>query len=136
MGIKDGDEVYLVNQDGVKQGPVKVFVTPGIRDDCVYIVHGFGQRNPMMRRAYKKGISDTFLITKIKPDPIAGTTGMRVNFVKIEKNGKLLEYTPQGYEERLKAMKAARVTPTIKIKKKPVTVQPQAQPEEEEEEGC
>ncbi len=137
MGIKDGDEVYLVNQDGVKEGPVKVFVTPGIRDDCVFIVHGFGQKNPMMRRAYNKGISDSFLMTKIKPDPITGTTGMRVNFVKIEKNGKLLEYTPEGYEERLKEMKAAHVTPTIKIQK-PANVQPeQPQPqEEEEEEGC
>ncbi len=137
MGIRDGDEVYVVNQDGVKEGPIKVFVTPGIRDDCVFLVHGFGQKNPMLRRAYNKGISDNFLISRIKPDPITGTSGMRVNFIKIEKNGQLLEYTPAGYEERIKRAKAAYTAPKVKIEKKPVKVKIQTAPqEEEEEEGC
>ncbi len=135
MGLKQGDEVYLINQDGVREGPVKVFVTPGIRDDCVFVVHGFGQRNPMMRKAYKKGISDNFLISRIVPDPETGASGMRVNFVKIEKDGKVLEYVPRGYEERIKRARAAFIKPEVKIEKVQ-PVQPAPQEEEEEEEGC
>ena len=83
MGIRNGDLVRLLNQDGVKSEPVKVKVTERIRPDCVYMVHGFGQHSPSMSRAYNRGIDDQELVTKYKVDPICGSTGMRVNFVKI-----------------------------------------------------
>lgn len=86
-GWKDGDLVWLENQDGAKSGPVKVKATPRIRRDAVYMVHGFGHNAPGMTRANKKGASDTALETRYALDPICGGAGMRVNFVKIIKEG-------------------------------------------------
>jgi thiosulfate reductase/polysulfide reductase chain A len=75
--------VTLENQDGVREGPIKLKVTPRIRPDAVYMVHGFGHRAPQMRRANGKGASDTALQTRYALDPISGGAGMRVNFVRI-----------------------------------------------------
>ncbi|MDA8417719.1 MAG: molybdopterin-dependent oxidoreductase [Desulfobacteraceae bacterium] len=85
LGLKDLALVRLVNQDGINSEPVRVKVTERIRPDCVYMVHGFGQHSPAMTRAYNRGADDQHLISKYKIDPICGTTGMRVNFVKIVK---------------------------------------------------
>ena len=49
--------------------------------DSVYLVHGFGSTSDKLSRAYKKGLSDSELITNIMMDPIMGGTGMRGNFV-------------------------------------------------------
>jgi len=85
QGIKNGEVVYLINQDGVKSEPVKVKVTERIRRDCVYMVHGFGQHSPQLSRANNRGADDQKLISRYKVDPICGVTGMRVNFVQITK---------------------------------------------------
>ena len=85
MGFKHGDRVMLENQSGVKAGPVRLRVTERIRQDCVYMVHGFGRENRRLRASYGKGASDSRLITRIKRDPIMGATGMNVNFVTIYK---------------------------------------------------
>jgi thiosulfate reductase/polysulfide reductase chain A len=85
QGIKDGDIVYLTNQDGVQSEPVKAKVTERIRRDCVYMVHGYGQHSPGLSRANNRGADDQKLISRYKVDPICGVTGMRVNFVKISK---------------------------------------------------
>ncbi len=91
LGLKDGDEVVLENQDGYRsEKPVKVFVTPGIRPDCVYLPHGFGSRSPMLTRAYKQGVSDTFLITHYEQEPMMGASSHRNNFVRFIKDGKVL----------------------------------------------
>jgi thiosulfate reductase / polysulfide reductase chain A len=82
LGLKDGDRVALENQDGVRSEPVRVKVTEGIRGDAAYLVHGFGHRSRALHRAYKKGISDTSLMTRATVDPLMGGTGMRVNFVR------------------------------------------------------
>lgn len=81
-GLRDGDRVILENQDGQASLPVTVVTTPGIRKDCVYMVHGFGQQAPGLRRANGRGASDTGLITRVAVDPLMGGTGMRVNFVR------------------------------------------------------
>jgi thiosulfate reductase/polysulfide reductase chain A len=83
MGLKDGDRVWLENQDGVASGPVAVRATPRIRADCVYTVHGFGHEAPGMRLAHRKGASDARLQTRYVLDPISGGAGMRVNFVRL-----------------------------------------------------
>lgn len=83
-GLKNGEKVKLKNTDGVVSGSVKVKVTERIRTDCVYMVHGFGQKSKMMRSTFEKGASDSQLITKYKIDPIMGGTGMNVNFVTFE----------------------------------------------------
>ena len=85
LGLKEGDYVMLVNQDGVKEGPVRVKPTARIRKDCVYIVHGFGHKAPLMRLAHGRGASDNYLQTRYKLDPISGGAGLRVNFVRLEK---------------------------------------------------
>ncbi len=80
--IKNGQKVWLKNQDGyVSSFPITVRVTERIRWDSVYMVHGFGQTNKKMSRAYGHGASDSELVTKVAVDPIMGGTGMRVNFV-------------------------------------------------------
>jgi len=82
--LKSGQPVWLKNQDDVVSSfPIKVRLTECIRWDSVYMVHGFGQNNPEMKRSYGKGINDTEMITKVMVDPLMGGTGMRGNFVTI-----------------------------------------------------
>ncbi|GET30707.1 molybdopterin-dependent oxidoreductase [Prolixibacter sp. SD074] len=81
-GLRNGQEVYLQNQDNVISSfPVKVRVTERIRWDSVYMVHGFGHANKKLSRANGRGASDAELITNVMVDPIMGGTGMRGNFV-------------------------------------------------------
>ncbi len=82
--VKNGDWVTLVNQDGVRAGPVRAKVTERIRGDCVYLVHGWGQQAKKLGYAFGRGASDSALTTRYKVDPIMGGTGMNVNFVRIE----------------------------------------------------
>ncbi|BDQ02012.1 molybdopterin-dependent oxidoreductase [Ignavibacterium sp.] len=84
IGIKNGQKVRLRNQDGVVSDAIKVKTTERIRRDCVYMVHGFGQKSRQLRSTYKKGASDAELITKYNTDPLMGGTAMNVNFVTIE----------------------------------------------------
>ncbi|RUM89016.1 MAG: hypothetical protein DSZ24_02300 [Thermodesulfatator sp.] len=90
LGLKDGEEIVLENQDGKRSFPVKVKVTPGIRPDCIYLSHGFGSRSSKLSRAYRKGASDQFLITHYVQDPFMGASSHRTNFVRIVKGGKVL----------------------------------------------
>ncbi len=85
LGLRDAQRVILENQDGARSLPVRLHVTEGIRRDCAYMAHGFGQQGEGMRRAYRRGASDTGLMTRVQVDPIMGATGMRVNFVRILK---------------------------------------------------
>jgi len=81
-GLRDGERVYLRNQDGVRSSfsaPVKV--TARIRPDAVYLVHGYGRRAKGLTFAHGRGIDDAELITRYRVDPIMGGTGMNVNFV-------------------------------------------------------
>ena len=84
IGIKSGDHIRLKNQDGMLSNKIKVKSTQRIRTDCVYMVHGFGQKSKMYRKTFNKGASDSHLITKYNTDPLMGGTGMNVNFVTIE----------------------------------------------------
>ncbi len=84
--MKDGDYVSLVNQDGViANGRIKVKLTQRLRDDAVYMYHGFGVHAKGMSRANGQGIADDDLLSKAAIDPIMGGTAMRGNFVKIVK---------------------------------------------------
>ena len=83
QGLRQGDYVWLENQDGARSGPIKVKATQRIRRDAVYMVHGFGQNSPGLSQAHGKGASDTKLQTVYKLDPISGGAGMRVNFVRM-----------------------------------------------------
>lgn len=84
LGVRDNQYITVINQDGVRSNRLKAKVTQRIRKDCVFMVHGFGSRSKALKRAYEKGADDQRLITRFNVDPISGSTGMRVNFVKIE----------------------------------------------------
>ncbi len=84
-GVTSGERVVLENSDGVRSDPVRVLVTEGIRSDCAYLVHGFGQKTKALRRAGGCGASDNGLMTRVSVDPLTGGTGMRVNFVRAVK---------------------------------------------------
>jgi thiosulfate reductase / polysulfide reductase chain A len=83
LGVKSGDYVKLHNQDGVVSERVKVKATERIRPDCVFMVHGFGHTSKGLKRAYRKGASDTKLQTRYRVDPLMGGTGLNMNFVSV-----------------------------------------------------
>lgn len=87
LGIRHGEYVILENKEGTKSNRIKVKVTERIRSDCVYMVHGFGHNTPGLKRQHKKGASDVALQSHYNLDPISGSCGLHVNFVKINKNG-------------------------------------------------
>ena len=84
QGLRSGDRVRLRNQDGVLSDPVRLRATQAIRPDCLYLVHGFGHSSKLLRRAFRKGASDSQLVTRYAVDPLMGGTGMNVNFVTLE----------------------------------------------------
>ena len=83
LGVAQGEYVYLEGDGGVREGPVRALVTERIRNDCVYIVHGFGHKAPLMKIANGRGASDTHLQTRYDLDPVSGGAGLRNNFVRI-----------------------------------------------------
>ena len=91
MGLKDGDQVELINTHGVKsRTPTVVKVTPGIRKDTVYMAHGYGTMNSAMTVGHGAGVDDQSLITTLAIDPETGTHGMRNDFVRLIKDGKII----------------------------------------------
>lgn len=87
LGFREAERVILENSDGVKCLPLLLRITEGIRPDCLYMVHGFGHEGHKLHLAFHKGASDTELMTRVQIDPLMGGTGMRVNFVRVLKNG-------------------------------------------------
>jgi thiosulfate reductase/polysulfide reductase chain A len=85
LGLKDGEQVVLVNQDGVTSGPLPLKATQRIRPDCVFMVHGYGHTAKGLTFAGDRGASDNRLVTRYKTDPIMGATGMNVNFLRVER---------------------------------------------------
>lgn len=83
FGVRDGEYVEVINQDGVREGPVRLKATARIRDDAVYMTHGHGHNSRQLRRAYDRGADDSALMTRYAVDPLSGGTGMRVNFVRL-----------------------------------------------------
>jgi thiosulfate reductase/polysulfide reductase chain A len=82
-GLASGDEVFLQNHAGFRTGPIPLLVTPAIRTDVVFTVHGFGCRSPALRRAFASGVSDNVLTDRFQVDAPTGATGLRVNFVQL-----------------------------------------------------
>ncbi|MBI5168446.1 MAG: molybdopterin-dependent oxidoreductase [Candidatus Eisenbacteria bacterium] len=85
LGFTSGELVTLRNQDGATAGPVKVRPTQRIRRDCVFLVHGFAQTSKGIAARFKKGASDSRLVTRYVLDPVMGGNGMNVNFVTLER---------------------------------------------------
>jgi thiosulfate reductase/polysulfide reductase chain A len=87
MGLADGENIILENKDGIRSiTAIRVKVTTGIRQDCVYMAHGYGARASLLSQGFNRGVSDTYLMTRSKKDPISGVRGMRTNFVRFRKS--------------------------------------------------
>jgi thiosulfate reductase/polysulfide reductase chain A len=84
-GLKNGQYVKLANQDGIVSNRVRVKATQRIRTDCVYLVYGFGSRNPMRKSAFQRGASAGQLTTRYVTDPLMGGTSINSNFVTFVK---------------------------------------------------
>ncbi len=95
MGLKNNEEVIVENQDGEKLDKIKILTTPGIRPDTVFLPHGFGLNEKGLLNFTKLELSDNQLITKYNVDPISGAAGLRVNFVRIISDGKILNPTAE-----------------------------------------
>jgi thiosulfate reductase/polysulfide reductase chain A len=90
--VQDGEKLFLENQDGIRSlQPVKIKVTPGIRVDCVFLAHGFGADSPFLSQGFNRGVSDNSLLTRSYPDPVSGARGIRVNFIRIIRDGIAVE---------------------------------------------
>jgi len=83
-GIKNGDLVEVTNEFGT--GKVKARVTPAIRQDSVWMCHGFGTKSPEQRLAYGKGCNDGEFYP-IVVTPIAGALGQGDATVTVRKAG-------------------------------------------------
>jgi len=84
--LTNGDYVHLKNQAGIESDfPVKVKVTQRIRQDAVYMVHGFGHTSKQLKWAYKRGASHNQLISKTDIDQAIGSVGFQNNFVTFVK---------------------------------------------------
>jgi len=82
LGLKDAEYVHLINQDGKKSiSKIRLKLTERIRPDVVYMAHGFGQNDPRLEFAYRRGASANEMITHLTVDPIMGSTGFKNNFV-------------------------------------------------------
>lgn len=84
LGLEAGQEVRIVNRDGAEAGPVLLKATERIRQDSVFLVHGYGHDAIGLTFARGRGASDAALVTQTAIDPVMGGTGMNVNFVRIE----------------------------------------------------
>jgi len=94
LGIHQGEYIWVENDAGVREGPVKARVTERIRNDCIYMVHGFGHKSPLMRLANGRGASDTHLQSSYTMDPISGGAGLRNNFVRLVPGAPNPNYAP------------------------------------------
>jgi thiosulfate reductase / polysulfide reductase chain A len=85
LALKNRDYVTLKNQDGVVSNRIRVKATQRIREDCVYMVYGFGHTSKMLKTAYLKGASAAGLNTRYDTDPLMGSTSIHGNFVALVK---------------------------------------------------
>ncbi len=85
LGLKNREYVTLKNQDGAVSNRIRVKATQRIREDCVYMVYGFGLNNKMLKGAYLRGASAAGLNTRYATDPLMGSTSIHGNFVTLVK---------------------------------------------------
>ncbi len=83
MGIEHGSPVWVENEHGDLTGPLPARVTDRVQEKTVYMVHGFGHHSPGLKLTTGIGGSDTDLLDNYAVDPLTGSTGMRVQFVKL-----------------------------------------------------
>jgi thiosulfate reductase/polysulfide reductase chain A len=88
--------VMVENQHGDVTGPLPARVSERVQERSVYMVHGFGHRAAGMTLACCSGGSDTDVIDNYAIDPITGSTGMRVQLVRVRPADPRTEAKPCG----------------------------------------
>jgi len=81
-GILSGNTVKVTSEVGEVQ--VQVWVTEGIRPDCVYLAPGFGHNSRALEKAFGRGVSSS-LLHKTVTDPISGGQALSETFVTVER---------------------------------------------------
>lgn len=69
-GLKTGDKVIVYNKFSKEKG--EVFVTEGIREDTLFVYHGFGHISKKLKRTYGVGTNESKLLDPT-PGHICGT---------------------------------------------------------------
>ncbi len=88
LGLVDGEYARLENPSGYRSpGKVRIRHTQRLREDCIYMVHGFGAHSADLKRANGKGVGDEEMLARSAIDPLMGGTALRSNFVRIVKEG-------------------------------------------------
>ncbi|WP_287605102.1 molybdopterin-dependent oxidoreductase [Thiothrix sp.] len=83
LGISDGETVEVKDAKG-RGGKIAAKVTPRIRPDTVFTVHGFGHWDTRMTTAVGKGLSDSLLASDTREKHI-GSISMGMNMVTVTK---------------------------------------------------
>jgi thiosulfate reductase / polysulfide reductase chain A len=81
-GIKDGDSVKVTSEVG--EITVKVWVTEGIRPDCVFLAPGYGHQSRGLKIANNKGASSSDVHVTYT-DPVSGGQALTQTFVTVER---------------------------------------------------
>lgn len=81
-GLKTGDKIMLKNQFGEEKG--SVFVTEGIREDSLFVYHGFGHTSKELKRTYGDGTNQSKILNPADGN-VCGTmvTNVGVDIVKL-----------------------------------------------------
>ena len=82
LRIVDGDAVEVTSPIGAVR--LKARVTPEIRPDCVFMLHGFGKKSRMQHLAYNVGACDADLLTSAM-DKVSGNAAFHETFVRVRK---------------------------------------------------
>lgn len=69
-GLKDGDKVLVKNQ--FSSGEAKIMVTEGIREDALFMYHGFGHISKGLKRTHGVGLNQSKLLNPAD-GPVCGT---------------------------------------------------------------
>jgi thiosulfate reductase/polysulfide reductase chain A len=85
LGIGDGDLVEVVSAVGAVRLPARV--TPEIRPDCVFMLHGFGKKSPQLRLAHGNGACDADVLVTAW-DAVSGNAAFHETVVTVRKVGK------------------------------------------------
>ncbi len=85
LGIADGDLVEVTSAVGSVRLPARV--TPEIRPDCVFMLHGFGKKSPQLRRAHGNGACDADVLVTAW-DAVSGNAAFHETLVTVRKVGK------------------------------------------------
>ncbi len=82
LNIRTGDLLEVSSTAGTVK--IKARVTPEIRPDCVFMLHGFGKKSAWLRRVHNVGAADS-VVLETAWDKVSGNAALHETFVKVGK---------------------------------------------------